>query len=244
MDIVKASSQRHFKGLVFGPIGAGKTRLLETSMQDVRTYPMLLLEYEGGQSSLVGSDIDIVHIRDWKDYDEAKAYLRSGRHPYKSIGIDSISESHVMSLLSQLDQRSRKVPDLLEQGDYGIALTQMRRLIRDFRDLPLHVFMTALAKDDVDPREGSVKKPALSGALADEAPGIFEVVGYLSTGVLDDGYLHRILVLQNYPKLRTKVRTPIDVVAPNEIVDPTVTSILDALQFPYLEEVELEPVAE
>lgn len=233
IQIERPDTFRRVKSLIFAPPGAGKTVLLGTANDDVRTYPMLLLDYEGGTSSLIGREIDIVKIRSWRDFDEVYDFLLRGTHGYKSVGIDSMSETHIFALLAQLSIRERKIADLLEQGDYGIVLNQMRKLLRKFRNLPFHIFATSLDKNEMDPKEGMVKKPALSGGLSDEAPGIFESVSYLQTEVLDDGYLHRILILQNYPKLRVKIRMPQGYTAPNEIVDPTITAILDTLMIPY-----------
>lgn len=242
IKIHKPESQRFCKSLIFSPAGHGKTVFLGTAQDDSRTAPMLLLDFEGGTSSLVGRDIDIVSISGWQEYNDVYEFLSSSKGPekYRSIGVDSASETHIMALLHQLEasDRSRKIPDLLEPGDYGIAVTQMRRFLRAFRDLPYHVFTTALAKDETDPKVGLVKKPAFAGGLADEIPGIFDVVAYLALyeGKLvetePDGLTHRVLLLKNYPKIRVKTRTPIGVQVPDELYDPTVSALLDALQFP------------
>jgi hypothetical protein len=242
--VVYAESQDKIKSLIYGPSGNGKTRFLGTANQDERTFPILILDYEGGMSTLRGMKPkpEIFKIRSWADYNEAYSILSDTTCPYKSVGLDSISEAHIFSLMSQLDnnQRTHKIADLLEQGDYGIALVQMRRLLRAFRDLPLHVFCTALDKSDLDPREGTVKKPAMSGAMGDEVMGIFDVVGYLGiTSIVEQPaeggdpqpFTHRVLALQNYPKIRTKVRVPEDMRIPDELMDPTVTNLLDLLAY-------------
>jgi hypothetical protein len=239
--IIQPETRRYCKGLFYSPAGNGKTRLMASAQDDERTAPMLLLDYEGGTSSLVGIPIDIFPIRSWEDYNEAYKLLSDKQCPYKSVGLDSISETHIMSLMNQLDTstRTRRIADLLEQGDYGIALVQMRRLLRAFRDLPLHVFASSLAKDDTDPREGTIKKPALAGALADEAPGIFDLVAYLAVTSVDEtddegnkiSVAHRVLILQNYPKMRTKIRVPANLTVPDELWDPSITSLLDTLGF-------------
>ncbi len=234
-NIIKPETNRFARCLFFGPSGQGKTSLLGTAQEDERTAPMILLDYEGGTSVLVGTDMDIVRIRDWKDYNDTYAYLLRSKHPYNSVGMDSISETHIFALLAQLDSstRTRTVPDLLEQGDYGVALVQMRRLLRKFRDLPLHFFATCMAKDETEPREGTVKKPALAGALADEAPGIFEMVAYLAVADTEDeeGNIAtlRYLLLRNQAKIRVKVRVPKGTALPEFIENPTITSVLDIL---------------
>jgi hypothetical protein len=230
LDISSPADRRFAKALFFGPAGNGKTHLLGTAQEDERTAPMLLLDFEGGHETLAGLDIDVAEIRSWEDYSEAYEVAASGE--YNSIGIDSISETHVFALMDILKQKgpSRREPDLIEMGDYGVASTQMRRLLREFRDLPMHVFYTASAKEVEERGVGKVKVPALSGQLAEEVVHLMSVCGYLAESEDEDGDLQRVLLLQNYQGFRTKARTPWGAEAPDEIEDPSITSILDALQ--------------
>lgn len=240
---------RYVKALFFAPGGHGKTHLLGTAQEDERTYPMLFLDFEGGEDTLVGLDIDVVAIRSWPDYDEVYDILVSGKHwklpgstlregeKYKSIGLDSISETHIWALLSVLARNAHRRedsetrdPDALEQRDYGIASTQMRRLMRDFRDLPMHVFYTSGSKEVRERKIGMVKVPALAGQMADEAVHIPSVVGYLAIAPNEDtGEDDRILVLKGQG-FRTKVRTPWGVRVPPEIEDPSIGKLLDVLR--------------
>lgn len=230
--IRKPSERRFIKALVFAPAGAGKTVLMGTAELDERTSPMLLLDFEGGTESLAGLDIDVAEIKTWDDYNEAYELLSSGDHNYKSVGIDSISETHKWALLEIVNKKgpTRKEPDLIEQGDYGIATTQMRRLLRHFRDLPMHVFFAAHAKEVEIPREGRVRVPDLAGQMAEEVSGLVSVQGYLAQ-FEEDGDLHRTLLLHSFPRYRIKARTPWEVDVPEELVDPTVSQILDSLGY-------------
>lgn len=233
VQIVKPGRNRLLKMLVFGPYGSGKTRLVSSAIDDPRTAPAILLNFEGGESSIAGLDIDTVKIEDWEGYNEIFDYLQRADHGYKSVVIDSITETHIFALFKILDEEGakRRNSNHIEQGDYGTASVQLRRLIRAFRDLPMNLLITALEREELDAREGYVKKPALSGRLADEIPGIVDVVGYLTMGTDEDNVVRRVLVLQNYPKIRSKVRIPPSIVAPDEILEPTVTKILDSLQY-------------
>lgn len=246
MKIQNPKDTRFVKALIFSPSGHGKTHMLGTAQDDERTAPMLLLDFEGGDETLAGLDIDVAPIRSWDDYSEAYEVLSGDDHSelegsslakgerYKSVGIDSISETHVWALLSIVERKgpSRREPDLVEQGDYGIATTQMRRLLREFRDLPLHVFYTAHAKEIEERGVGKVKVPAMAGQMAEEVVGIMSLVGYLATFADEEGGLGRSLILQNYPGFRTKVRMPWKVQAPDDIDAPDVTTLLDLLQVP------------
>ncbi len=230
----KPEDAHYVKALIHSVPGNGKTRLLGTAQEDPRTFPMAFLSFEGGESSLAGLDIDVFDIRDTHDYEEVYRDLKKPTSPYKSVGVDSITETQISSLLEILDKDiNRADPEQLAQQDWGIVLVRMRRIVRQYvKMLPMHVFMTALTKEGIVPRIGTVKVPSLQGQFANELPGILDVVAYLALEEQDDGEVHRILLLHGYPKFSVKTRTPWgDVSVPSEIVDPTVGKLLDALGF-------------
>lgn len=228
---------RRIKCLIYGPAGQGKTHFLGTASMDERTAPILILDFEGGVlSTLEGlpgykETWDYMQIRSWADYNKAFERLDKNEEGFRCVAVDSISETHKFALYNIIEKEEdrRKNPDLIEQGDYGTASVQINRLVRSFRDLPMHVFFTAHAKDETDPREGLVKKPMMAGRVAEEVPGMMEVVGYLAWTEDEEGEMKRTLLLQNWPKVRVKVRTPWGKEAPDEIYDPTVTTLLDTL---------------
>lgn len=229
---------RKFNGLFYGPPGHGKTVLLGTAALDERTAPILILDLEGGTQSLAGlpgegTDYVIETVRDWQDYNTQFARLQANDEGFKSVGVDSAAETHIGALLQILDaeKRRRNDPDALQIQDYGKAMIQMRRFIREFRDLPLHTFYTAHSREEKDPREGLITVPSFSGKLAYEIPGMLDLSGYLALATDDDGQTYRTLLLNNYAKIRTKVRMPWGVPPPDEIDHPTVTSVFDTLGY-------------
>lgn len=239
IEVINPSDRRFVKALIFGPSGQGKTHLLGTAQADERTSPMLLLDFEGGHETLAGLEIDVIEIRSWNDYSEAYELLSSNGHPYKSVGIDSVSETHVWALLTILKEQaprregsSHRDPDQLEQADYGKASTQLRRLLREFRDLPMHVFYTATAKEVEERGAGRIMKPALAGQMADDVVALMSVSGYLAIAEDDEGDTQRELVLHSEPKFRTKVRVPWDQEAPETLPDPSIAMLMDALDIP------------
>lgn len=236
-------SDRKIKALIFGPPGHGKTHFLGTAVFDERTSPICILDFDGGVLDVLtglpgeGTDWVSIPIKTWEDYNAAYERLKTNDEGFKSCAIDSLSETHIFALMHILDENEvrRKAkgdnPDMLQQADYGVGLIQLRRLVRYFRDLPVHTFYTAHHKDDVVPKEGLVTMVNLAGKAAIEVPGLMTVTGYLALSDDDEGNTQRVLLLQNYAKIRTKVRTPWGVTSPDEIVDPTVTSLLDALKY-------------
>jgi phage nucleotide-binding protein len=240
-EIVKPVNLLYLKCLVYGDPGIGKTRFLGTAQQDPRTNPMLVLDFEGGTSTLAGLDIDVARIRSWEDYEQMHAFLEKGDHPYKSVAIDSVSETHWHFLKTLMDNRAddtRKIEDVSDQQEYGQALVQLRNFLRGYRDLPLHVFFTAHAKEERDPREGMVKKPSLAGKAANEVLGIVDVGAYMcwaAVGEGKDAADERIMVLKNWPRIRAKTRTRWDSDAPDQLIRPTITALLDAVNIPRTE---------
>lgn len=230
--------ERFFKGLVYGPPGHGKTRFLGTASLDPRTAPILILDFEGGTQSLSGlpgegKTYEIRKIRGWQDFNTAFAELKENERGWKSVGVDSLAETHISALLTILKDEGgrRKDPDALQIQDYGKAMIQVRRFVREFRDLDMHVFFTAHSREETDPREGLVTIPSFSGKLAYEIPGMMDVSGYFALASDEDGKTYRSLLLNNYAKIRTKVRTQWDVEPPDEIDHPTVSLVFDVLGY-------------
>jgi AAA domain len=246
MNITKPGQNSHLKALIFGPYGSGKTHFLGTAQLDERTAPALYMDFEGGGQTLSGLDIDVVSIHSWDDFNEVYAELVKGTE-YKTLLLDSLSETHIFALMEILAEvSSSRDPDKLEIQDYGKASIQMRRLIRAFRDLPYHFIATSQDKTDREARVGNVKKPALAGQMADEAPGLFDICGYLTiaTETLPDKTTRdvRSLLLKNFAQFRVKTRTPWgqEDSVPDYIDQPTVGSLLDVLGFTVKKE-EVQP---
>jgi len=235
-----ATSNRRCKGLIFGPPKHGKTRLIGTAAHDERTAPHFCFDLEGGVEDVLetmpgyGTDFIRHPVKSWDDFNEGYERLRVNDEGFKSGSVDSLSETHIFALMDLLEDgtpRREKNPDLIEQGDYGIALVQLRRFVRHLRDLPMHMFYTAHHKEDVDRKEGLITTVNLAGKAAIEIPGLMSVVGYLALSEDEEGKEERILLLQNYAKIRIGVRAGWDVTVPDEIVNPDITKLLDALKY-------------
>lgn len=241
------------KSLFYSDPNAGKTRFLGTAGQDERTAPFYLIDFEGGTKTLdgmpgfhkldspgdsfpSGATVVSARIHDWDGFNEAFERVRVNDDNFKGVGLDSTSEVHNFAIENILEDEAdrRGDPDSVQQQDYGKALIQLRRLVREFRDLPLHFFCTAHAKEITHPQRGMITVPNLYGKGAFEIPGLLETVGYIAVLQNDDGEEYRSLLLRNYPKLNLKVRTAWDVVAPEEIEpNPTMTQLLDALGYQF-----------
>jgi hypothetical protein len=236
-QIMHPSTARFLKCLLYSPPGHGKTFLAGTAQDDPRTSPCLFIDFEGGTDTLVGrDDLALIRVRSWDDYREAFLEAQTGK--YKSVVVDSLGETQLFALTTILGNNKvkRYDDDLLTQQDYGIALVQMRRFVRQWRDLDLHVIMTALARDAIDAREGSIVVPKFAGQFTEDAGAMMSVVAYLALTTDDKTkQTRRVLLLKNQPKYRVKARTPMDVDVPDTLDDPTIGRLLDVLHFPAAE---------
>lgn len=239
------------KALIYGGYNAGKTRFLGTAAEDERLTPFFLFDFEGGTKTLdgmpgfaklenvtdpipSGARFVAARVRDWDDFNEGFQRMLTNDEGWKGCGLDSASEVHNYAIETIVEGEAdrRKSVDSVEQQDYGKALIQLRRLVREFRDLPLHFFCTAHGKEITHAQRGMIVVPNLYGKGAFEIPGLLETVGYMAQ-MQDEGKEYRSLLLRNYPKLDLKVRTAWGIEAPEEIDNPTMTLLLDQLGYKF-----------
>lgn len=179
--------------MIYGDSGAGKTRLAGTAAQIEAMSPVLVLDVEGGSLTLKGlfdnDPIDILSIPSWPKLQAVYDDLYRGRHPYKTVVVDSGSESQKLALLHAMEGTKAKMPDspdpvsfdtekLPEIKDWYRNSEQMRRFIRGFRDLPINTIFTALAMDK-DVGNVTTKWPLFTNKLSEEIPGLVSTVYYM-----------------------------------------------------------------
>ena len=184
-----SAAAQYLKVLVYGRPGVGKTYFAGTAEDDPRTAPVLFADVEGGVLTIShrGEALDVFRINDFGDDLEALfGFLSSGQHEYKSVVIDSLTELQKASMRGimrkAIQTQPGRDPDSPMLQEWGKNLEQVRRVVRAFRDLPIHVIMTALEVESKDDRTGEVTvSPSLSGKLASEVSGFFDIVGRLHT---------------------------------------------------------------
>lgn len=182
--------QRSLTVMVYGESKVGKSSFAVTA-----PYPRLMLDVEGGHRFLPiivkywdplreeppladGTwDTCVVTVRDYDTVLKTYQWLQLGRHHFKSLIIDSVSELQVKCLenIAGVNQ--------MTQQQWGELLRHMGALLRDLRDLTMHatnpleaVVLTAMAKQDRDGRY----RPYLQGQLAIQAPYFYDILGALT----------------------------------------------------------------
>ena len=176
--------------MVYGESKVGKSTFAVTA-----PYPRLLLDVEGGHRFLPINvkywdpireeppvadgtwDTVVVIVRDYDVVMKTFQWLQSGKHQFKSLIIDSISELQVkcMDNIAGTEQ--------MKMQQWGELLRHMGALLRDLRDLTMHptqpleaVVLTAMARKGQD----GVYRPYLQGQLAIQAPYFYDVLGAIT----------------------------------------------------------------
>ena len=183
--------QRSLTVMVYGESKVGKSTFAVTA-----PYPRLMLDVEGGHRFLPivvkywdplreeppvadGTwDTCVVQVRSYDDVIKAYQWLQSGKHQFKSLIIDSISELQVKCMDSIAGSEQMKMQQ------WGELLRHMGGLLRDLRDLTMHatnpleaVVLTAMARTGQDGRY----RPYLQGQLAIQAPYFYDILGAITT---------------------------------------------------------------
>lgn len=242
------------KMLVHAPAGFGKTHLIGTAGKDARCLPGLLVDFEAGwrtiQSVCESIPLDAlatytpsatkltrVRLTHWRDLDEVYDVISRPQPPYKFVAFDSLTEIHYLALDAVLQEglsrKENKDRDLVDQRDYGTALSRMRKLIRYARDLEgIHTLWTATTMDREDARtRRGLAGPNLFGKFSAEVTALVDYVSYLGLKGDDDKAV-RVLCSAASNRYVAKARNDPDDpdhALPEFIEEPTLTKILDAI---------------
>lgn len=192
----------NFNLLVYGKSGVGKTRLAGSAAAVVGMAPVLCIDIEGGTFSIrdVYPGVHVVRVTNFKELQEVYDYLFSGQHPYKTVIVDSLTETMKFSMLGIMEdlviKEPARDPEIPSVREWGKNIEQMRRFIRAFRDLEMNTVFTALANDVKNAKTGAIeKKISLNGKLADEAAAFLDIVVYMYTKVVDGGNKRLLLTI-------------------------------------------------
>lgn len=175
--------------LVFGNAGAGKTTLIKTLPNPI------MLSAESGTLSL--SDVDVPYIKIGTIDDLIQAYMLVAASDYESVAIDSISEIAEVVLENEKNQTGKDgKPRNLMQA-YGAMADRIISIIRKFRDLPKHVYMSAKVTKDKNEDGFLLYSPSFPGNKTSESvPYLFDEVLPLRVEKKDDGTTFRVLQTQ------------------------------------------------
>jgi phage nucleotide-binding protein len=235
--VAPAESISWLNVLIYSDPGVGKTHLLGTAEDHPSTGPLLVLDIDGGISTLrKRPDVDVIQVRSlgqlakvWRDLFNAIP-SNGKRFPYGTIGIDTLTELQSLDLqkiMVEFAKTNDKIDkDIPDQRGYGKSLSHMREIIRMFRDLPCNVIFNCHAINERDDNMKLLHYPKLTGQLKVVAPGFLDIVGYYRAEAGTDG-VKRFMQFQATNTVIAKDRTgAFDAVE----IDPTIPSLWQKLQ--------------
>ena len=227
--------------LVFGASKAGKSTLSVTAPE-----PRLYLDVESASRFLPiervywnpateappeydGTwDTCVVQTRDWVTVEKTYQWLQSGKHPFKSLIIDSISELQTRFIESTAGRSQ------LTQQDWGDVYRKVGGLVRDIRDLTMHptkpleaIVMTAMMKE-VNGRY----TPWCSGQLQTLLPYLLDVTGYLWVETETDELSGEETEVRKFLTRRTATYEAGERVGgriPRVMKDPNITDMIESI---------------
>lgn len=224
--------------LCFGPSKCGKSWLGDTT-----PAPRLVLDAEAGSRFTPSKkiywdpvnqpppvpdgtwDTALVVVRDLRTIQKAYEWAQSGKHPFRSVICDSVSEIQQKVVDDIAGTRQ------MQQQDWGQLLRVVTDLIRRFRDLITHptnpldaVLVIAMARQ----RDGQWE-PYVQGQLATTLPYFFDLcVYYAPVPHPETGEIIRRLFVGPFPGYVTGER--VGGALGNYIDNPNVTDMLSAIR--------------
>jgi hypothetical protein len=232
--------------LVYGPQGVGKTTMAASAQDHPDMRDVMFLNFEGGLVSIAHRGdvqaLDIKHIKDLEGI--FWSLVRKEYEGVRTLVIDSATEMQTLAIDASIAKRGedRQIDvDEITLRDYGKSTAQLKRLFRWFRDLPMHVILTALPKqvivgqDDVPAalRQPAMIKPGLTDRLSDAVMGYMDFVWYLYTREVEDEEENvveeRVLLTRSHGAVRAKTRGAhfAEALGDGVIVDPSLPKLYD-----------------
>lgn len=197
---------QYLKMLVYGGPGVGKTVFSSTAPN------VLFCDAEAGVLSIANKDIDMVKITNFSQTISIYEFLLADNHKYEAVVLDSLTEIQLKSmdvvLKYEYSKNPNRDPDIPTLKDWGKSTEQIRKMVRAFRDLPMHVIFVCLSTDVKDELTGALyTKPALPGKLSDRVCGYVDIIGYLDIRKDTDGKPIRKMLFQPYSNVVAKDRS-------------------------------------
>jgi len=233
------------KVLLYAHHGYGKT--FQCRFYQERYGKGLILSGESGLKSVEDVQIDYVPFDSWNGehdpengkysfrgtIEAIKKSINAGDFDYKWIAIDSLTELSER-LIEHLEKEHEGNKNAFQMwGDYSRLMLGALKWVRD---LPIHVYVTCLAKEEKDANDVTQYWPLVKGtAVSKHIPALFDHVlcGVRVTETDDQGKpkVRRFVVTDEVSGWHGKVRDPRNRLKPYEQVDD-VTDLFARMSMP------------
>lgn len=223
---------REVKMLLYGPPGAGKTRLIG------RPGCLILHPPTDQVDSIRVAGADEWVIEDWAEMYNALEYMQhDAAKDYKWVWLDSISLFQDTGLDDIWEGVIQRRPDRaqwqLDKGEYGINMWRLQQWVRHAIAIPgLNVGITAHPAEMISPFTDEIKlHPWIQGKnMSTKIQGYMKMVAYLEVVPADknsSGAPRR--VLRTAGTERFEAKDQYDAFPKGRLVDPTLEKIEQAI---------------
>lgn len=149
---------------------------------------------------------------------------------YRTIVVDSLTEieDYIMYHILGVGDKTRMDDELPpeEWAEYKKNSRMFQRLVRQFRDLPMHVLFTCGQSWIQDETKKQKYMPELTGKLSTKVQGFMDMVGYLTRVADDAGKVHRVLYVDPGVSNRFDAKHRYARFKGDKFIDPTIGTIL------------------
>jgi len=172
---------------IYGEPGVGKTYLFGTAQDYEATSPMLLIDIEGGTTTLrKRKDLEIVPVRSMKKLVEIQNTLyRENELSYRCVALDNMSELQSLDMQVIMQEAYGRNPDKVDidvpsPREWGKSREHLRAITRSFRDLPCHVLFSAHVHEKIEEGQPTRYYPGFGGKARVDLPGFCDIVGLMT----------------------------------------------------------------
>lgn len=151
--------------------------------------------------SVADKEVPYVQIKSLKDLKELLNYLKTQKHDYQSVVIDSISE--INDIIKAWIESSKW--RAMQLQDWWTVAKEIENILRWFRNLPMHTIFIAQEQNIVDEEKIAKISPSLNWKSATKIAYFMDIVWYISI----NKKWERELRTSAHPKLLTKDRSKV-----------------------------------
>jgi AAA domain len=216
---------------IYGPPGAGKTRLVGTGGEGT----LIVRPPTDHTDSIRTTGVEEWEVHDWSEMINVHEYLRhDGAKDFDWVWLDSISLFQDTGLddiwAGVIAAKPHRAEWALDRGEYNVNMWRLQQWVRHVVGIPgFHFGVTAHPAELANPITGEMKlQPWVQGRnMSQKVQGYMNIVAYLEVVIDKDGNERRVLRSRGTEQYEAKDQ--FDAFQDGKMADPTIEKIEDAI---------------